>query len=617
MMRLRYQLFRANYRNRIAYSFCLFVVQLLISIVTFSQQSKIDSLKNALVLNRPTTKKVLIINELGHQLLPDSLNAAQKCADLQMQLAEKIGFKEGIIKAHGLQGGVYYHKGEKEEALAAYLKADSLSQLITNPTKEFTDWYSNLDYCFGSTYSDLGQFDKALNHYQKVLEFRKKENKPLKLSNVYESIGVTYTLKGDFSLAIENHIKSLELRESYSADPYSIAVCLNNIGTTYYRINEFDKALDYFKRSAQKKREANESLGFSNSLYNIGAIYFSLEQLDSATAYFQQALTIQYAIQTNPPTSLISNSIARIIGSQAIVYKYQKKYAKAIQLYEEAIAKKSEINDYLGLAITQNNLAILYTELGELQKAEKLALSSLQAAEKMQTKSEIMNAYDALSDIYKQQGNCAKALKMKTQSQLIYKELTSIERVEKIAEVTASYELEKQKREIAEKTLEIERKDASILLQQSEISRKTIQRNAIISTALLGTGLVLLIFRNRARRQKMLEENTKKQIVAYLNEIELLKANQEIVRINAKDEVIVPASKKTLNDFLVNPLTERELEVLQLVCDGLTNQQIADKIFVSVNTIKTHNKNIFEKLDVKNRTQAVVMVSSFDLDNNE
>lgn len=52
-------------------------------------------------------------------------------------------------------------------------------------------------------------------------------------------------------------------------------------------------------------------------------------------------------------------------------------------------------------------------------------------------------------------------------------------------------------------------------------------------------------------------------------------------------------------------LSGREQEVLQLMAEGLSNQEIADRIFVSLNTVKTHCSRIFEKLDVKRRTQAV------------
>lgn len=65
----------------------------------------------------------------------------------------------------------------------------------------------------------------------------------------------------------------------------------------------------------------------------------------------------------------------------------------------------------------------------------------------------------------------------------------------------------------------------------------------------------------------------------------------------------------TLNEAEVKRLnlSKRELEVLQLMAEGLSNQEIAEKLFVSLNTIKTHSAQIFEKMEVKRRTQAVEM----------
>jgi two-component system, NarL family, response regulator LiaR len=52
-------------------------------------------------------------------------------------------------------------------------------------------------------------------------------------------------------------------------------------------------------------------------------------------------------------------------------------------------------------------------------------------------------------------------------------------------------------------------------------------------------------------------------------------------------------------------LSPRELEVLALMAGGLSNQEIADKLFVSLNTVKKHCTSLFTKLDVKRRTQAI------------
>jgi LuxR family maltose regulon positive regulatory protein len=57
---------------------------------------------------------------------------------------------------------------------------------------------------------------------------------------------------------------------------------------------------------------------------------------------------------------------------------------------------------------------------------------------------------------------------------------------------------------------------------------------------------------------------------------------------------------------LVDPLSERELEVLALLQEGISNREIAERLFLSVGTVKRHTHNLYGKLDVSNRTQAII-----------
>jgi ATP/maltotriose-dependent transcriptional regulator MalT len=56
---------------------------------------------------------------------------------------------------------------------------------------------------------------------------------------------------------------------------------------------------------------------------------------------------------------------------------------------------------------------------------------------------------------------------------------------------------------------------------------------------------------------------------------------------------------------LVEPLSKRELELLALIAEGLSKQEIAERLFLSPHTVKVHVRNIYSKLDVSSRTQAV------------
>jgi LuxR family maltose regulon positive regulatory protein len=73
----------------------------------------------------------------------------------------------------------------------------------------------------------------------------------------------------------------------------------------------------------------------------------------------------------------------------------------------------------------------------------------------------------------------------------------------------------------------------------------------------------------------------------------------------AESEQTASSPMRGSKSELVEPLSERELEVLQLIAEGLTNQEVATELYLSLHTVKVHARNIFTKLAVKNRAQAV------------
>ncbi|MGD8813961.1 MAG: LuxR C-terminal-related transcriptional regulator, partial [Anaerolineales bacterium] len=85
------------------------------------------------------------------------------------------------------------------------------------------------------------------------------------------------------------------------------------------------------------------------------------------------------------------------------------------------------------------------------------------------------------------------------------------------------------------------------------------------------------------------------------NEVSVAYIHTLLSAIEAKTQVHTAPTDQSL----IEPLTRRELEVLVLVAQGLTNREIAERLFISLHTVKGHNRHIYEKLGVKNRTQAI------------
>jgi NarL family two-component system response regulator LiaR len=98
------------------------------------------------------------------------------------------------------------------------------------------------------------------------------------------------------------------------------------------------------------------------------------------------------------------------------------------------------------------------------------------------------------------------------------------------------------------------------------------------------------------------------------------KIETRVETVVVEKEIYVKDNATNNTSFIMNEaereklgLSNRELEVLQLMSEGLSNQEIADRLFVSLNTIKTHSSKLFEKMDVKRRTQAVEMAKRLNI----
>jgi LuxR family maltose regulon positive regulatory protein len=75
----------------------------------------------------------------------------------------------------------------------------------------------------------------------------------------------------------------------------------------------------------------------------------------------------------------------------------------------------------------------------------------------------------------------------------------------------------------------------------------------------------------------------------------------------------IPSGKSVDHPVLIDPLTERELDVLRLIAEGNSNQEIAEKLVVTMGTVKAHVSHIYTKLDVRSRTQAILKADELHL----
>ncbi|HKP52957.1 MAG TPA: response regulator transcription factor, partial [Chloroflexia bacterium] len=83
----------------------------------------------------------------------------------------------------------------------------------------------------------------------------------------------------------------------------------------------------------------------------------------------------------------------------------------------------------------------------------------------------------------------------------------------------------------------------------------------------------------------------------------------ELAQSTPHSALRIPHSEKPL----IEPLSPRELEVLQLLAEGLSNREISERLFLALDTVKGHNRKIFDKLQVQRRTEAIARARELGL----
>lgn len=113
--------------------------------------------------------------------------------------------------------------------------------------------------------------------------------------------------------------------------------------------------------------------------------------------------------------------------------------------------------------------------------------------------------------------------------------------------------------------------------------------------------------------QKMLQNGASGYVLKNATKEELLEAIETVMegkKYISKEIEVTMATSKNLKTPLI---TRREKEVLLLIAEGLTNGEIADKLFVSITTVDTHRKNLLAKFEVKNTAALVRMATQYQL----
>jgi len=427
----------------------------------------------------------------------------------------------------------------------------------------------------------LSGFEDALRYFVFAEKSYRNANLELKATQMLANQAVLQEWKGNYKEAVKIYITTADVFKEYG-DSASWASALGNIGVVYEEMGMAEKAIYYDKLGLAIKLLRNDTINAATNYNNIGVAFSELLNIpDSAIYYYTKAFEI-YKSQGD----LLHCAQAR--NNLGMLYIMQNKFALAKYHLEKADLIFDSVGNLQGKATNQRYFGELYFAQGNDRGSLEYFKSAMDIFRQINDKKSLMEMGTLLSKVYISMGNYPEATQMMQYANSIQDSLMNIDNKAIIADMESKYQLKEKN-----KTIEV-------LQLEEELSRKQI-RNQLMFISLLVVIFVLIfvIYYFNSLKNKLNQKQLRLELQNYM-----LRIDEMALEIEEKNDC-AKFSEEKIKEF---DLSEREAEVLKLISRGYKNSEIAEKLFVSQNTIKSHIKNIYVKLDVKNRVEALKRV---------
>jgi predicted ATPase/DNA-binding NarL/FixJ family response regulator len=308
----------------------------------------------------------------------------------------------------------------------------------------------------------------------------------------------------------------------------------------------YAEALNYAKAAFATAEDLGDRWFMATCLLELGQVEGALGNDSAAQYHFQTSYTIRAAMTDR-------GGMAAALIHLGYVAVRQQHFTRAQELYEQSRAFYGEINDRGGLAAALEGLAIVASELSQFDTACRHFYEALELARQIQLVPLIFSLFLQIGKLFLrlQQEQRGLALLALTRDHPANTPALRNQAAQQLTHYQATAPAE----------------------PRAAIAQwRAIDPVEAVATALLA---------------------------------ELAQLTSELASHPLLPHAAPPQQTPPAEQELVEPLTERELEILRLLAQDLTNEEIANQLVVAVGTIKAHNHSIFGKLSVNNRTSAV------------
>ncbi len=373
-----------------------------------------------------------------------------------------------------------------------------------------------------------------------------------------------------------------------------------------------EKALNEYLAALNIYRELHEYHGVAQVLMKMGAIFFNIKQCDKAEEYYNEALKV--ARRVNDELTL-----GRALVNLGLVLVEKKQQNEALACFTESIKITQQSGDKFALKRAYSNLVIMYGSFKQYDKAKEACLNALKILRKDQDQRFYGRMLNNIAIIYTSTQEYDKALRYFNKSIRIKNEIDDKTYASSILNAGVVY-------------LHLKRYNKALVFYKKALKLALQVKDTITASycyAEMAACYALLkdfknAFNSQLNVEKFREQSGNiKDAPIYIAAHKGLKETAkefESIQIEKDSDPEKDVYKQLFEKSRVEKLPEglqdlskREMETLSVIRLGMTDKQIAEKLFVSVATTKTHLRSIFVKLSVKSRAELITLIHRFRL----
>ncbi len=403
------------------------------------------------------------------------------------------------------------------------------------------------------------QVEAIIAQSRRALEYLRPDNLYFRFTAVW-TLGFASLLKGDRVAAERAFMEALSISQA-SGDTHSTIIATTGLGQVQEFANHLDLAADSYRQVLQLAGDVPQPV-ISEAYLGLARIFYEWNDLDAAEQYGQQSLKL---------ARQFDKVVDRFVICEAFLAR--------LKLARGDLASAARMLSQTEQTARQMNFALRLPEIAAVQVQVLLKQADLPAAGELARRFELPLSQ---ARVLLAQGDPSAGLAV---LELFRRQMETRgwddERLKAMVLQAVALHLDgKEPRAVnmLGEALELAEPDGFIRLFVDE-----------------GAPMAQLLF--EAASQGVMPDYTARLLAAF----------------DAEKQKSQNKPSLSLAQPRIEPLSERELEVLKLIAQGLSNRQIGERLFLALDTVKGHNRRIFDKLQVQSRTEAIARARELGL----